>query len=344
MGLDNLLVCVPFLLISQALLLEKSVAMEIGLAGCALALVRWRALRIGLPQPNLPKSLFWAGGLSLAFNLGWPVLARVLHQTRDRQMWDDIGARLNYWDWNWIAPMLVALAWLLPAKRPAVEAKADEEAPFYARRLFPLLTLLCWAAGTCVHLYCINYVYSLPFEMTMLLPAAWAAAWLPWRYASNLAPEWVRAGGGRLALAGPMVVVLTCLIADDPQRAWTLAALSLVCYGAIALRRRDRLAAKLAVASAVVALAFAPAHFGAAGAGVAFGWSHGRLLVALGLAYAIAWAALSRDAKLGILGGLCLTIGVGVCFPDQPHGAEYGDAGGAGFCAAAQHAVERRGK
>ena len=314
-GLDNLLVCVPFLLVSQALLLKDSVAIGICLTGCGLAALRVVAFRFQLPHVNFPKPLLAMGAAFLAFNLGWPVLVRILHESRDLPVWDGVGVRLNFWEWNWIVPLFVALAWLLPQKAFAAEIKPDEETPFYSWPSFPLWTLLLWVAGTCLHLYCISYVYTLPFADEMLFPAAWVAAWIPWRFAALFVSEQARRKFERASLWAPAMVVLACVFWGDDARVWPLAALSVPSYAVLWFLRRDRFLAKLAWASAVFALAFAPIPFKTLGLEAVSHWSHGQLLFGLGLACLAGWAIVSTRADVGVLGGMCLGIGLAAYQP-----------------------------
>jgi hypothetical protein len=64
-GLENLFICVPFLLVSQALLLQNWIAFALCLAGCGLALLRVGALKRWLTELNMPPSLLlMVGGLA----------------------------------------------------------------------------------------------------------------------------------------------------------------------------------------------------------------------------------------------------------------------------------------
>jgi hypothetical protein len=317
-ALENLFVCVPFLLVSQALLLENGVAFALCLAGCLLALVRVGALKRWLAALNMPASLLWSGTLLLCFNLGWPLLIRLLHKDLSSPAWDERGLTLTSLGWNWIIPGAVALAALLPGRPSATSLRADEEAPFYAWRSFPLLTLFCWIAGTCVHLYCISYVYGLPWRADWLAPALWVAGWMLWRHAGNLAPERARVLLQRILLFPPALAALAFAGSGRWMLCLTLAICNAVACGALAVLRRDRLAAHLCGLSALLACAFLP-HPTAVVHGNPVAPAHdldfAPLLLGGGLLYIVGWALYSARPKVGIAGGLFLALGLGRFLP-----------------------------
>ena len=94
-GLENLFICVPFLLVSQALLLQNWIASALCLAGCGLALLRVGALKRWLKELNMPASLLWSGAFLLCFNLAWPLLIRLLHKDASLPAWDNRGSDLD---------------------------------------------------------------------------------------------------------------------------------------------------------------------------------------------------------------------------------------------------------
>jgi len=313
-GLENLFVCVPFLLVSQALLLNNQTAFGLCVVGGAFAIFRVLFLKRRVPSLNMPPSLLTAGGVVLAFNLAWPILIRGLHQDRNRAVWDDLGLTLNGLEWNWIIPALIAFAFLIPTRRSAFEADNGEEAPFYTWACFPVVALLLWSAGTAVHLYCIGYVYDLPWDDCLLIPAIWMGAWALWRHAGAFGGERHRQSIATTLLVAPALVAVATPFVRSVEAGVILSLLNCAIYGAIGWSRRDRTAWQLAALSFLVGWAFAPhplvVHTIAAPlvnpVAAVFGSA---------LAYAICWAIFSRNAKLGILGGLCLALGVIAILP-----------------------------
>jgi hypothetical protein len=309
-GLDNLFICVPFLLVSQALLLENWVAFALCLTGCALVLLRVCALKRRLLNLNMPAPLCWAGLFLLCFNFVWPVVIRMLHKDLSLPAWDDRGLILNSAEWNWIIPAAVGLAALLPIRSFATALSSGEEAPFYSWRSFPLLVLLMWIAGTCVHLYCISYVYGLPWNAALLTPAIWMVSWMLWRHVDNLAPVSLRIKMERVLLFAPALVALGSAGTERRTMCLTIAVMSVVAYGVIASLRRDRLARHLCMVSGLLACLYVP-HPALAGVNAGFAPT----LFGAALAYIVGWAVVSKRPKLGILAGICLSIGVAHFLP-----------------------------
>jgi len=309
-GLENLFVCVPFLLVSQALLLENWTAFALCLTGCGLALLRVSALKHWLKELNMPARLLWPGAFLLCFNFVWPVLIRYLHKDLAVPDWDQRGLALTSWEWNWIIPAAVALAAILPSKTLPTGLAANEELPFYAWRSFPLLALFLWISGTGVHLYCISYVYGLPWRVAYVAPGVWMAAWMLWRQVNNLAPVKARGACQRILLLQPTLIVLACAWTERRSMGLTLALLNTLACGAISFVRRDRLALHLCAVSALLVGVFLP-HPASVGGGVGLA----EALCGGGLIYMVGWAVLSARPKLGILGGLCLGIGLAGLLP-----------------------------
>ena len=307
-GLDNLFICVPFLLVSQALLLENWIAFALCLAGCGLALMRVGALRRWLKELNMPATLLWSGAFLLCFNLAWPVLIRFLHKDVAMPSWDHRGLTLVSWQWNWIIPGAVALAALLPV-RPFVTTLAQgEETPFYSWRSFPLLALFMWVAGTCVHLYCISYVYGLPWSAGTAGAGrmdgrvdALAARQAKLRAGEHLpCPATHSAVSARAHRVGVRLVGAR----DDVSGPAVLNALA---CGAIFFVRRDRFALHLCAVSVLLGLAADSCHIRNVVRG---GMNLGEALWGGGLLYVVAWAVFSARPKLGIAGGICLGFGL----------------------------------
>jgi len=322
-GLENLFICVPFLLVSQALLLENWIAFALCLAGCGLALLRVGALKRWLLELNMPASLLWSGAFLLCFNLAWPVLIRLLHKSVSVPSWDERGLTLMSLEWNWIIPAAVALGALLPVRPCGSVLPRPGEAPFFSWRSFPLLTLLMWIAGTCVHLYCISYVYGLPWRIAWLAPAIWMVAWVLWRHGDKLAPEPARAVLQRILLFPPALIVLASAWTGRWTMCLTLAFLNALACGAIALFRREPLARHLCTLSALLVCGFVPGVFmpHPAVVGGNIGLVPTGLVPVLpallggGLLYVVGWAVLSARPKLGIAGGICFGLGLAWLLP-----------------------------
>jgi hypothetical protein len=309
-GLENLFMCVPFLLVSQALLLENLTAFSLCLAAGGLVVLRVGTQRRLLAGLNMPASLLGSGAFLLCFNFAWPVLIRYLHKDAAVPTWDARGLALTALAWNWIIPAAVALVGLLPVRPFATAARPDEELPFYSWRSFPLFALLMWVGGTGVHLYCIGYVYGLPWTMTFLTPAAWIMAWMLWRQVDNFASETARVLLRRIFLFPPTLMVMVAGWTGRWKMCLLLTVLNALICGVIAFFGRDRLARHLCLVSALLAILFMP-HTTAVHGNV----SMVRLLLGAGFTHIVGWAILSVRPRVGIAGGLCLGFGLATLLP-----------------------------
>ena len=79
-GLENLLVLVPFILISQAALIEIHWVWGMCLLAGLAALARSGALKRFFAELNFPTRLTWIGLLVLLANVLLPVVYRILHE------------------------------------------------------------------------------------------------------------------------------------------------------------------------------------------------------------------------------------------------------------------------
>jgi len=111
---------VPFILASQAALIETRYLWPLCLAGAVLAAVRFSGLKRFISQLNFPATLLRLGLLVLALNAALPVVYRLLHEHK-------VGTKLesgaayytNECLWLMLLPALCALANLLPPPRQA---------------------------------------------------------------------------------------------------------------------------------------------------------------------------------------------------------------------------------
>jgi hypothetical protein len=316
-GVETLFVFVPFILVSQALLLENQIALAFCLGGCALAALRVHGLKRWLVNLNMPAALLWMGAALLGLNLVFPVLTRLLHEHVSVPVWDVRGASLKGWEWNWVLPLAMGMAFFLPASARMGNREQPENAAFFAKASFPLLAFMLWAAGTAAHVYCIGYVYGLPWTEGLLVPTLWMASWMLWRHRLELdfVPEKISRAVNGLLLAGPLAVALFAAWADDWRRCCWLALLNVAAYGVVAETKRDRRALHLGLASAVVALAAMP-HYWLSSTDI-----HSAHTSVLGVSlagYLVFLTMCSRQPKWGIVGGIGLA---GTIIAGWPHTA-----------------------
>jgi len=81
-GLENLLVLAPFILLSEAALTGEVMAWGMCLGAGVVAVVRFGGLRRGIRELNFPRSLAALGLVVLAANVALLVVYRILQRTK----------------------------------------------------------------------------------------------------------------------------------------------------------------------------------------------------------------------------------------------------------------------
>ena len=117
-GLENLLVFVPFILISQAALIDSNMALELCLVGATVAIVRFGGLKRHFIQLNLPGRLLGIGFIFLALNVTLPLIYRHFGETKVG-IHIDAGPAfvMNECTWLLILPAVLALVNFLPSRK-----------------------------------------------------------------------------------------------------------------------------------------------------------------------------------------------------------------------------------
>ena len=319
-GLENLLVLVPFMLISQAALIHLSLVWGLCAAAAVLAAARMSLLKRYIASLNLPARLLVGGGILLAVNAALPVVYRMLHEGKFGTKPDWGGA---YWTnqlaWWLVLPALGALALLVPLNRDAGQRWPQ-------RRWLPLGFVLLWLAGTALHLYCLDYVYDFDLRGDLVAPGIWALAWVIAGTAARVAPG-LRPAGEVALLLLPAVATLLAKSQPGKQVFLTLTMLNAGVFAGIYFRRSTPVALHLLLISLLAAFAGLPESLGR---GLVTDFSREKAVGAAGAAYLLIWAGLSRDPKLGILGGLLASICVSWAVPG-PEAFHWGVQAGLAF-------------
>jgi hypothetical protein len=300
-GLENLLVFVPFIFISQAALTDARLTETMCAAGVAVALLRFGSLKIYFTRLNLPARLLGAGLVLLALNVALPLGYRHFAETKfGIDMVSGPAYVMNECAWLLILPAALALANFLP--RPTATGNLPPQHRWLPAGLFVLWNVVTW-----VHLYALDYIYYYRLRTELFAPMAWVLAWTLYARFS--------AGSPRLKYALTFPAVLAPLLATSPGGTKTfliLAGLNLVAYGVISLRDRpNRLAPHLAFASVLLLVAGLPENllpFLVTGSSPA-------QCVGLGItAYLIFWIARLHNPKLAVLGSMVSGIAIGSAF------------------------------
>lgn len=176
MWMENLLLFVPFLLLSQASFLSANTAFGYACIGVLLAMERWVLQYRYFPNLNLPPLLMCLGFGLLLLNAGYPLLFHHFVTVKENN-W--IWPQLSFVSWALILPVVMLFGnWLC---RPVMNTNRDGR-----DRWLPLAFFTVWMVGTAVNLRAINYVDDLEFRPGLMIPLAWALVWTVWLQMGNL--------------------------------------------------------------------------------------------------------------------------------------------------------------
>jgi hypothetical protein len=296
-GLENMLVFVPFILISQAALTDAHMTKAICAAGVAVVMLRFGSLKRYFIQLNLPGRLLGAGFILLALNVALPLIYRHYEETKYGTHLDYGPAYdMNEHAWLLILPLAVALANFLPRATATGDLLPQ-------RRWLPEGMFSLWMIVTFLHLYALDYVYEFYIRPDLFAPAAWILAWtLFLRCPANSV---------RLKYVLTVPAILAPLLATSsggPKTFVILTGLNIAAYGIVSVvNRNNRLAPHLAYASLLLLIAGLPDNWMHS---FAPGLTQAQCVKAAFAAYAIFWTAWLRNPKLAILG--CIILGLAI--------------------------------
>jgi hypothetical protein len=317
-GLENMLVFVPFLLVSLAALTGARITVYVCATAVILAALRFACLKRYFEKLNLPGSLLGAGSILLALNVALPLTYRHYINLK-------IGTHLdagpdyimNECMWLLVLPAALALVNFLPSAQ-----RGEDLLP--QRRWLPMGLFALWITVTGVHLWALDYVYGYYLRPDLFAPVGWVLAWTVFLRAP------MKPAALKYALMFPAVVVPFLAYPPGTEKIYlTLMALNAAAFGVMRfLRSGNRFAGHLAYASVLLFVAGLPdswiqlAIHGATPAGC----------VAAGLAaYLIFWMAWLRNPKLAVLGAILFGIAIAVVFDGHPNVMNWALQGGLVF-------------
>jgi hypothetical protein len=160
--LENGLLLAPFLGVSQAVLIDETLAYSLAVSGGLAVLGRAVSLRRWYPEFHLPDPARLVGGLILAVNVGLPLVYR----TRVDTDWY-VGNQVL-----WLA-ILPALALL-----PMIQRRTQHWGGTAAQQSWlPLLVQGLWLTGTAVHAWSVAWIDKTPTPSGLLMPVTLASLW-----------------------------------------------------------------------------------------------------------------------------------------------------------------------
>ena len=317
--LENLLVFVPFILISQAALIDAQEAQGLCLAGALVAMLRFGGLKRGFAQLNLPGRVLGVGLVLLTLNVILPLIFRHFGETKVGVHIDSGPAyEMNEYTWLLILPAAFGLANLLPHAR-------EPGGLLPQRRWLPAGLFTLWIAVTSVHLYCLDYIYQFDLRRELVAPTLWVLAWTGYRAAPAM-----RGSNLRNALAFLPILIPFLLASPNGTKAFlVLNTLNLGIFGGLWFLERDnRLVRHLLFASALLVFAGLPEN-----------WMHfltphlsrSEYAASGVVACLILWTVLVPNPKLAILGALALGCAVAAVFHHQAGAVHWGLQSGLAF-------------
>jgi hypothetical protein len=296
--LENGLVLVPFMLISQATLEGEGMklAWTLVLAGGALAFGRFAAVRRWYRQFNLPPRALALGGLILIANVALPVLFRP-RMEKDVADWQ--GA--NLFIWYVVLPLIAAGANLL--RRPSCYGGSNPE-----RHWLPLFNYGLWVVGSAVHVWCVAHICNLPLEWLQLAPLTWVGAWTMWNRISdcvpNPSPRWRNA-------TLLMTSIAPLLAFNESWLFLMLVGINLVTYSALSIGAGEQTRAMtkhLALASMALMVAGIPIEWGH---WLLPTWARSHAIFLAWTFYLILLAFRSARPEAGVFGAIALAADTG---------------------------------
>ena len=313
-GLENLFIFVPFILLSQVALISTHAIWVVCAVTTIIAVVRFAGLKRYFAQLNLPGGLLLIGSALLLINIGLLATYRIDGEVKMGGVPDNgPDFRFNQFTWLVILPAALALANFLPHAREKGSLEPQ-------RRWLPAGFFSLWIIATGVHLYCLNYVYDFAFHPAMLAPALWMLCWTVYRRAPEIFNGSPRAPQYALAVVS-LLIPLAAASESGTKVFFALTALNTAIYGAICLRDRDSYFARhLLFASAVLMVCGLPNewlfihndHFTLT--------LHREILIRAGIGiFLMFYIVLSRNPKTGIFGSVLAAVMVVGAFPQ--HGA-----------------------
>jgi len=242
--LESIVLFVPFILVTQAAMIGKGMALLLCGFGAGLVAIRFSALKSWFSELNLPGRALVFLGFLVALNGAIPLLLRKTIEVGGSDAWE-VPFR---WGWLVILPIIQCFALGLPLARQ----KSDSGA---GRAWLPFLFFTLWMAGTAVHLWCMGYVAEREAHLYLVTPLLWALCWTAYYRKTEFG--WNQAIARPLLLASPVLALFAASTAPDSRLFFVLAAANMLVFSLLAARRNSD-AKHLLLISLMLAIASLP--------------------------------------------------------------------------------------
>ena len=303
-GLENLLLIVPFILISQGALVgqqlrEKHLTWELCLTAGILAALRMGGLKRFMGNLNFPRRSVAVGTTFLVVNVALPATYRALHEGKVGTHVEAGAAYCtNEFAWMLLLPGLCALALAVPAVVHKGELWPE-------RGWLPAGMFGLWLTGTAVHLYCLGYVYDFDLRGELIAPALWMLVWMIQRRAAEFKLKPVQE---TVLLVPPVLATLVAISTAGDKVFLSLTLLNAVVYAILCFARGNQIALHLLVISLAALVGGFPEAWGR---NLFAEFNRAECLWGAAAAYGLFWAMRSRNPASGVFGGLMTGLVVG---------------------------------
>ena len=315
-GLENLLLIVPFILISQGALVgqqltEKHLTMELCVVAGILAALRISGLKRLIGKLNFPPQAVWLAAAVVAVNVILPALYRGLHENKvGTQVESGAAYYTNEFAWMLLLPALCALALLLPAA-------IQKGALWPERAWLPGGMFALWLIGTAVHLYCLGYIYDFNLRRELLAPALWVIFWIIQRRAADLKLSLLRES---VLLIPPLLATFMAISSGGNKVFLTISVLNATIYAIICFARSNQVALHLLVISVAMLVGGFPEDWGRK---LFSGFNRPECVWGAVAAYGLFWAMRWRNPVCGVFGGLIAGLVGGIGLGDRASAAHW---------------------
>jgi hypothetical protein len=295
--LENAFVLVPFILISQAGLIDQKQVWILCFAASLVVLARFSGLKRFITKLNFPGRFLGVGFAVLAVNMALPIIYRVLHQSKVGTK-PDWGAAyfINEYAWIFLLPAVCALANLLPPPRQSGELLMQ-------RRWLPLGLFSIWFSATSVHLYCLGYVYDFDLRRELVAPAICMMLWTLRRRVTDFVPA-IDPIGRQVLLISPFLATFLAFGQASKEVFLLLTIWNASLYGFSYWRHGEKLALHLLLFSLAAMVGGLPQDWAAL---LPMGFSREKCIGAAAAAYLLLLAPMSRNPKWGLAGAVVTT-------------------------------------
>lgn len=303
-SLENLLVLVPFILISQAALINQRIVWVICLAGGIAALFRFWGLKHFFTALNLPRRMLGCGLVLLLVNVALPLIYRHLHESKfGTKPTEGAAFEMDRYSWLVLLPAMFALINLLP--RPTQSKQSESLLPQHP--WLPMGWFALWLGGSAVHLFCLSYVYNFDWQFLFAVPLLWVVMWAVHQRHSDFLSRPIPVLS-KILLVPPVVVAFFAMTQAGNPVFLVLITLNIASYGFLFFKERgNRTAFHLLLVSFAALLTGLsrtfeprlPAEFNA-----------DKWVVLIAAGYLMFWVIRSRSATFGLLGSWITAIAV----------------------------------